>query len=280
MQRARGSRWRKPRCAAWAALALAAVLAGRHEASAARTRMSLEFFASSLEPYGSWHVSASYGRVWIPRVQVIDWHPYAYGHWVYTDFGWTWVSDYEWGAIPYHYGTWVIEPELGWAWVPGYVWAPAWVVFRAGPSYIGWAPVSPSFAIGAKASFESLGADHYVFVRESELLAPNIHHHAVPRERTRVIFGDTAVVRDALQLENDVVVNRGVDVQRIERVARAPVERAPIERVPRVAPVDRVTVDALRVEPDQIDRGVRAAAPTKESPPREPPRKREGNPRG
>ncbi|MGH7338090.1 MAG: DUF6600 domain-containing protein, partial [Myxococcota bacterium] len=179
MKRTRaGWRSRALGCAALVAVALVAVL-GSQPASAARTRMSFEFFASSLEPHGSWHTSASFGRVWIPRVQVIDWHPYAYGHWVYTDFGWTWVSDYEWGAIPYHYGTWVIEPELGWAWVPGYVWAPAWVVFRAGPSYIAWAPVPPSFSVGRSVSFEDIDADRYVFVRAGDFLAPQIHRYAI-----------------------------------------------------------------------------------------------------
>ena len=112
--------------------------------------------------------------------EVIGWHPYTYGHWVYTDVGWTWVSDYEWGAIPYHYGTWVLEPELGWVWVPGYVWAPAWVVFRTGPSYVGWAPVPPSFSVGMSFSFSNHGADHFVFVREPDFVAPHIHRYAVP----------------------------------------------------------------------------------------------------
>lgn len=268
MQRARAGlkRWALLRTAV-AAIALVAVLGGPRPASAAHTRMSFEFFASNLEPFGSWHVSASYGRVWIPTLQVIGWHPYAYGHWVYTDFGWTWVSDYEWGAIPYHYGTWVVEPELGWVWVPGYVWAPAWVVFRTGPSYVGWAPVPPNFSVGMSFSFSNYGPDHFVFVREPDFGAPHIHRYALPRERSRVVFNDTTVINN-IRIENNVVVNRGLDVQRIERVARAPVERAPIERVPKVAPVERVSRDELRVDPGQMERGrVRVAAPTAERAP-------------
>ncbi len=262
-----------------AAIALVAVLGGPQPASAAHSRVSFEFFASNLDPFGSWHVSASYGRVWIPSLHVIGWHPYAYGRWVYTDVGWTWVSDYEWGAIPYHYGTWVREPELGWVWVPGYVWAPAWVVFRTGPSYVGWAPVPPSYSIGTSFSFSNYGADHFVFVREADFVAPHIHRYALPIERSRVVFNDTTVIDNNIRIENNVVANRGLDVRRVERVARAPIERAPIERVPKVAPVGRVTRDQLRVDPDQIDRGrVRAAAPTTERAPGESRRERAREP--
>jgi hypothetical protein len=122
--------------------------------------------------------------------------------------------------------------------------------------------VPPSFSTGIPFSFESIVADHYVFVREADFLAPQIHRSAVPRDRASAILSDTSIVPDTLRIENDVVVNRGPDVRRVEQIARAPVARAPIEHVPRLAPVERVTVDALRVEPDQIDRGqVRATSP-------------------
>ena len=151
--------------ALWCGALALVVLGGSAPASASHTQMSFEFYHSTLTPFGSWHASASFGQVWIPHHQVIGWHPYAYGHWVYSDFGWTWVSAYEWGAIPYHYGTWALDPELGWVWVPGYVWAPAWVVFRSGPSYVGWAPVPPGFSVGVSFAFNDYGADHFVFVR-------------------------------------------------------------------------------------------------------------------
>src|SRR5262249_20206761 len=57
-------------------------------------------FESDLAPYGSWVDSGSYGRVWIPSATLVgyDFSPYSTGgHWVLTEFGWTWVSDYSWG---------------------------------------------------------------------------------------------------------------------------------------------------------------------------------------
>jgi hypothetical protein len=228
-------------------------------APAARTTpLSFEFFESTLAPHGSWHDSQALGRVWIPRVNVIDWHPYAYGHWMYTDLGWAWVSDYEWGAIPYHYGTWARDAQLGWVWVPGYTWASAWVVFRSGHSYVGWAPVPPGFTVGAAISLGDYGPDHFVFVREEEFLAEHLQHAAVPANRARAVFSDTHVV-NRIAIENGVVVNRGLDVGRIERISRAPIERAPIERVPQFAPREGESRDALRVETG--GGGVRAAEP-------------------
>src|SRR6266850_3195425 len=171
----------------------------------ARAEVSFGVFYSNLSPYGSWQVSGQYGRVWQPDVHASGWNPYYDGHWVYTDLGWTWVSDYEWGAIPYHYGTWALEPELGWVWVPGYVWAPSWVVFRSGPSYVGWAPVPPSFSIGMSFSFSNYGPDQFVFVREADFVAPQIHRFALPIERSRVVFNDTKVINN-IRIENNVVV--------------------------------------------------------------------------
>jgi hypothetical protein len=174
---------------AMAAVALITAIGAPLPSPASTTHnVSFEFFETRLAPYGSWHVSERLGRVWIPRVRVIGWHPYAYGHWTGTAEGWSWVSDHEWGAIPYHYGTWALEPELGWVWVPGYTWAASWVVFRSGPSYVGWAPVP----VGGSRSSD-YGADHFVFVRKDDFRAPHIQRFAVPRERARMIFPNTQV---------------------------------------------------------------------------------------
>jgi hypothetical protein len=253
------------------AVAFFAAVAAARSADAAHTQVSFGFFHSGLSPHGRWHMSASFGQVWQPRVYAVGWNPYYDGHWVYTDYGWTWVSDYAWGAIPYHYGTWVIEPAFGWVWVPGYVWAPSWVVFRTGPSYVGWAPVPPSFSVGMSFSFRDYDADRFVFVRSRDFLAPRIHGRALPLPRSRAIFRDTTIVNN-IKIENNVVVNRGPDVRMIERVARTSVERQPLERVPKVTPTGRATRDALRVDASQARKGGRvrvvepAAAGEKGSP--------------
>ena len=201
------------------------------------SEVSFEFFHSSLAPHGSWHVSGSFGRVWHPYEFASGWHPYSEGHWVYTDLGWTWASAYSWGAIPFHYGTWVIEPGLGWVWVPGYVWAPAWVVYRTGPSYIGWAPVAPSFSIGVSFHHHDYyEPDHFVFVARPPLLRARRVPLRGPGSRRRGIYNETTIINNNITIDNDVIVNRGLDVRRIERVAGRRPQRMRIDDVPRIAP--------------------------------------------
>jgi len=129
------------------------------------------YFHQRLSPYGRWETHGSYGEVWRPRVAA-GWRPYTTGHWVYTDYGWTWAADESWGWAPFHYGRWYQDPSLGWGWVPGNVWAPAWVDWRNGGGYVGWAALPPeaSFSVGVGVNFggfdlnASLVPSYYCFV--------------------------------------------------------------------------------------------------------------------
>ena len=50
-------------------------------------------FYDQLSPYGQWVNTPEYGNVWVPNNQT-GFTPYlTNGHWVYTDYGWIWVSD-------------------------------------------------------------------------------------------------------------------------------------------------------------------------------------------
>ena len=103
-------------------------------------------FRSALSPYGRWVNTPEYGQVWIPSSSVVgsNFIPYTTaGNWRNSSAGWTFVSDYSWGWAPFHYGRWYRAPRLGWVWVPGRTWGPAWVDWRYGDGYIGWAPLPP-----------------------------------------------------------------------------------------------------------------------------------------
>lgn len=104
---------------------------------------------AALEGYGTWVDSPSYGRVWRPDEAIVGatFVPYgSAGQWVATDAGWYWQSDYAWGRVPFHYGRWVLEGAC-WSWVPGSQFAPAWVDWRVGGGWVGWAALGP---IGAR----------------------------------------------------------------------------------------------------------------------------------
>lgn len=134
-----------------------------------RDGVSFSIFYNELSPHGRWINNHNYGRIWVPRVGR-DFHPYATnGYWVMTDYGNTWVSNYSWGWAPFHYGRWLYDDFYGWAWVPGYEWAPAWVSWRSGGGYYGWAPMGPrvniSIHINIPSSYWTFLPSRYMYHR-------------------------------------------------------------------------------------------------------------------
>src|SRR6201984_687489 len=106
--------------------------------------VSIDFFYNNLNG-GNWIEVGGYGLGGQPDVAVGDanWRPYSDGYWAYTDVGWTWISYEDFGWATYHYGRWIRLEDYGWCWVPGYEWGPAWVSWRTGGNYVGWAPLPP-----------------------------------------------------------------------------------------------------------------------------------------
>ena len=80
---------------------------------------ALSDFREPLSPYGTWVEDPTYGTVWVPSAVVVgaDFAPYqTAGHWeLSADHDWIWVSDYEWGYVPVHYGRWGWIAGRGWA---------------------------------------------------------------------------------------------------------------------------------------------------------------------
>lgn len=139
--------------------------------SYAEIRTASDFY-EPLSPYGRWEVVGSYGRCWIPGGVDADWSPYSNGYWEQSDAGWYWASDEPWGWATYHYGRWDMSPQFGWFWVPQTQWAPAWVSWREGGGYVGWAPLGPS-GRGVEVANRRGGAPGgYVFVEERRFLDP------------------------------------------------------------------------------------------------------------
>ncbi|UKT63892.1 DUF6600 domain-containing protein [Pedobacter mucosus] len=110
--------------------------------------VSLQTFYDELSPYGTWIQDPQYGYVWRPDVDQSDFRPYyTNGRWAMTEYGNTWVSNYDWGWAPFHYGRWVINNTRQWIWMPDTNWGPAWVDWRSGDGQYGWAPMAPSINI-------------------------------------------------------------------------------------------------------------------------------------
>ncbi|HVT15552.1 MAG TPA: DUF6600 domain-containing protein [Thermoanaerobaculia bacterium] len=190
-----------------------------------RGAVDINFFYNKLSPYGHWVQRGGYGWVFLPFGVRAGWRPYTLGHWVMTDYGWTWMSDEQFGWATYHYGRWVPDSQYGWGWVPGYEWGPAWVAWRTGGGYIGWAPLPPEvrFRAGIGLDFGgvdvsvSLGPSHYCFVQERSFLASHLATYAVPQARNVTIIDNTNNITD-YRVVNNRVFNQGVAVQRVEQV--------------------------------------------------------------
>jgi hypothetical protein len=100
---------------------------------------------ATLQGYGQWIENDDYGQVWRPDATVVgvDFTPYeSGGSWAYTDAGWGFNCDYNWGWLPFHYGRWAWFHDY-WGWVPGHRWSPAWVDWRHGGGLVGWRPTPP-----------------------------------------------------------------------------------------------------------------------------------------
>lgn len=144
--------------------------------------ISIQTFYDELSPYGDWVYTSDYGYVWRPYFEQPDaFRPYSSnGHWVNTDFGWTWVSDYNWGWATFHYGRWSFDNYLGWMWVPGYDWAPAWVTWGNYGDYYGWAPMGPNIYVNNHSNWYAPDP-WWTFVPRRHFCATNWNHYIYDR---------------------------------------------------------------------------------------------------
>ena len=189
----------------------------RNKVAAQETTVSYQTFYDDLSPYGQWIDYPNYGYVWHPSAN--DFRPYSTGgHWVWTDdYGWMWASDYDWGWAPFHYGRWLYDDLYGWVWVPGYEWSPAWVEWRTGGDYYGWAPLGPGIDINLNFSFgrNSVPYNYWCFVPRNYILSPRVYDYCVPQNRNTVIINNTTVINNYHRANNVFVT--GPERRDVER---------------------------------------------------------------
>jgi hypothetical protein len=150
-------------------------------------------FYDDLSPYGQWLNDPQYGYVWAPDAGG-DFRPYyTNGRWVMTEYGNTWVSDYSWGWAPFHYGRWAQSSYYGWIWIPGNEWGPAWVNWRQGGGYYGWAPMGPGISINI--SFGGYGVPNpwWTFIPCGNIYTPGWQRYYSPRRTVNIINNTTII---------------------------------------------------------------------------------------
>jgi hypothetical protein len=144
---------------------------------------ALTDFHSALDSHGTWVDDPAYGTVWVPAGTEVGptFVPYASsGHWAYDD-DYVWVSDYDWGWAPFHYGRWVFVDGRGWAWIPGRVYRGAWVTWGADDGYgtVGWYPMAPSFVWrgGVAAAYTYTLGPRWVYCAHGDLFHASVGAH-------------------------------------------------------------------------------------------------------
>jgi hypothetical protein len=258
--------------------------------------IDFDTFHDQLAQYGDWVYSDRWGEVWIPGDVPEDFTPYGTnGYWADTDeYGWTWVSNYAWGDIPFHFGRWVNDPDAGWLWIPGYVWSPAWVIWRSNGQYIGWMPTPPdpeflgiggasvgisSGGFGISVDYADTGgyygysqwygsdynedrfASNWVFVDTAHIADRDFGRYRAPRAQYATIIHNTTNITN-YTVVNNYIVNRSVDPRIVQRASGHAVVSVHIDQVIKrpqfIAPADRGRQVQARMR-TQMPRGTGSA---------------------
>jgi hypothetical protein len=206
----------------------------------------VNYFYNNLSPYGAWVNLEGIGWCWQPRVVVVNhgWRPYCDGgHWVFTDAGWFWQSDYSWGWAPFHYGRWQMHERCGWVWQPDTVWGPAWVTWRMSGDHCGWAPLPPratfdvrfgyrfnGVAVGVNFDF-GLRPDHFTFIALRDFGDRDLGHRRLPPTEVTKVYNNTTIVNNYI-VNNNTIVNRGVPVERVAAVTHTEIKKVAIRDAP------------------------------------------------
>jgi Family of unknown function (DUF6600) len=249
----------------------------------ARADVSIDFFYNNLSG-GNWIEVGDYGYGWQPDVATSDpnWRPYADGYWAYTDVGWTWVSYEDFGWATYHYGRWANLADYGWVWFPGsdLEWGPAWVSWRTGGDYVGWAPLPPrgpgiAYAggpIGGRVDIEfDIGPAYYNFIDARFIGEPVLRDRIFPYSQN-VTYIDSTVNVTNITVQNNVVYNYGPDYNTLSSYSSRPIQRLKLERqtsadlsaAARTGAVTKVQGDRLMVAaPQKLSKAPTGAAPPK-----------------
>jgi hypothetical protein len=203
--------------------------------------VSIDFFYDNLSG-GNWLELGDYGYCWQPDVTVSDpdWRPYTDGYWAYTDVGWTWISYEDFGWATYHYGRWIKLADYGWVWVPGsdLDWGPAWVSWRVGDDYIGWAPLPPRAPrvvyeggpISGHVDIEfDIGPAYYNFVDVRYIGEPVLRSRIIDVHQNVTYINKTVNVTN-ITYKNNIVHDYGPDIHFVEQHSSRPIQRLHVQR--------------------------------------------------
>ncbi|MBA4312028.1 MAG: hypothetical protein C0417_05310 [Chlorobiaceae bacterium] len=220
--------------------------------------VNIGVFYNPLAQYGEW-IESDWGYAWRPMRVKHSWRPYLDGRWIWTDYGWYWVSREPFGWATYHYGRWNYDDYYGWIWIPDNEWGPAWVEWRYDNDYIGWAPLSPvaifSINVGITFSRHWVTPVHYWnFIPFRHFTSERITQYVQPIDRVRRIYNGT---REGYKIrgEDNRIINRGIDMNTVEQRTNSRIRRTEVinrdnsrgERLVREGNIERIEAYRPRI---------------------------------
>jgi hypothetical protein len=256
-------------------IAMLAVTAGNASAEPG-FGASFGIFYNGLAGHGEWIGIDGGTYAWRPMHMDAGWRPYWDGRWVWTDDGWYWDSDEPWAWATYHYGRWYYDDYYGWIWIPGYDWAPAWVEWRYGGDYVGWAPLGPYAIFNAHFGVHYMRHwvtpyHYWAFVDCRYVTSPHVHQYVYRSENNTRFIGRTRTA-GSVRYDGGRIVSRGPDVAHVERRGNIRVERTPLvdvggreeARVRRTGDREQLGVYRPRIEERIGDRDIERPRDVKE----------------
>jgi hypothetical protein len=151
----------------------------------------------NLRANGDWQDDGDGRRCWSPSRVDRDWRPYTVGGWTETSAGVTWASEEPW-AHTYHYGRWYERSEGRWVWYPDTAWSPAWVNWRSGNGYAGWAPMPPEHL-----HWREVRPANYVFVEQRYVTVKQVNNYIQPPARNVTIINQTTNITNIVNGKPD-----------------------------------------------------------------------------
>ena len=207
--------------------------------ASADAEADVSLFYGSLAPYGEWVQIPTYGWAWAPENVDYGWRPYTAGQWTWVEpYGWTWVSDEPWGWATYHYGRWTYVDDYGWVWVPGTEWAPAWVAFRYGDPWVGWAPLPPGangrrdggYDVAGLNADVSLGSYAWSFVALRYFAEPDLRSRVLVNAYNPYLMQRTQWSTRYAAVDGGIA-NRSLDLAVVDKARGTPVPRRHLQEV-------------------------------------------------
>jgi hypothetical protein len=162
-----------------------------------------------------------------------EYRPYRHGQWVNTDEGWYFRAPSPWEETIHHHGRWAYSPTAGWLWIPGRLWAPAWVNWRQNDDYVSWAPLPPSdYIYDGYMNDPQIDDDYYVIVERRHFCDQDIYRYDNPYyDNGDRIYASQMNNTVGIVVVNNIIINRGPDVNVIQNFYGRPIDMVNIQHV-------------------------------------------------